>query len=111
MNSLYYEPKSNTANLFDCIDTRKYQALIKRISDANISGDAQQALALLAAKQIDVRYDKLANYYVRATPEVKDIMEDMHLVIVDFDKAMEKGYFQYFEELDTLVKEVTDGKE
>ena len=37
-------------------------------------------------------FDKIADYYAHAKPEIQDLMEKSALVIIDFDKAIENGF-------------------
>ena len=65
-------------------------------------------LSLLASRQIEFKYNKLADYYASADQHMKEYLEKLHLVIVDDKRAIETGLFEYFNKYEELVKEVVD---
>ena len=44
-------------------------------------------------------YAKIADYYAHASKEMQELMEDSALVIIDFGKAIEKGYIRLSDEI------------
>jgi len=107
----YYKPKYNKVSLNECIDTTAYDSIVADI-DSNIllSTVEKQYLKLLATRQLIFRYDKLADYYASSNSAMKEYLEKLHAVIVDTDKAIQRGYFKYFEDYDKLISEIVDEK-
>lgn len=107
----YYEPKKCN-QLSDCLDLEKYKAIVDKIACDNLlSSNQKYFLSLLASRQIEFKYNKLADYYANADSHMKEYLENLHLVIVDDERAIEKGLFKYFEQYEELVKEVVDERE
>jgi len=103
-----YEPKENTS-LDKCVDLTRYNEIVDKIKvDERLSSNQKLYLTLLASRLIDFKFSKIADYYTQAPSYIRDYLENMHLVIMDIDEAIEKGYFKYFEELDKLKAEVVD---
>jgi hypothetical protein len=44
-------------------------------------------------------YEKIADYYSHASPEMQALMERSALVIIDFEKAIELGYVRLCDEI------------
>ena len=63
-------------------------------------------MKLLATRWIDFKYEKLADYYAIAPQNMKDYLEDLRLVIIDTNRAIEKGLFKYFESYEKLIKDI-----
>ena len=108
---IYYEPKDDNLSLADTMDLSKYQNLINEINnDLSLSAHQSYLLSLLATRQIEFKYNKIADYYAKADSNIKEYLEKMHLVILDKDRAIETGLFKYFDEYEKLVKDVVDEK-
>jgi hypothetical protein len=53
-----------------------------------------------AARRHNVfNYEKIADYYAHATPEMQNLMERSALVIIDFEKAIQLGYVKLCDEI------------
>lgn len=87
-----YEPQDGEISLSECYDTTKTDTLVSAINSAEISEDVKEFLKVAAYRHVAFNYEKIADYYAKATKEVQQLMEDSALVIVDFDKAIEDGY-------------------
>lgn len=109
---MIYTPKENSKlSLNDTMDLTKYQEILNEInSDVLLPETQKYLLSLLATRQIEFKYSKIADYYINAEPRIKEYLEKLHLVILDKDRAIETGLFKYFEDYETLVGEVVDEK-
>lgn len=59
-----------------------------------------------AARRHNVfNYERIADYYAHATPEMQQLMERSALVIIDFEKAIEYGYVKLCNEIKTQYLE------
>ena len=54
---------------------------------------------------MEFNYEKIANYYAHATPDIQKLMEDSALVIIDYDKAIERGFLNYVRDVDNAFLE------
>lgn len=85
-----YTPKKDKApKLEELYDDSEYRALLSKLEKVNVKVPIKEFLKLSSSRFIKFKYNKIAEYYAHATPEVKELMEDLLLVLVDFDKALE----------------------
>lgn len=103
--SIQYQPKENL-NIDSLLDLREYNELLSIIDASNVSDKQKSILSLAATRFIRFNYIKIADYYCSADSEMKDLIEKLHLVVVDKDDAIKNGYFEYFEEFTKLVEEL-----
>jgi len=56
-----------------------------------------------------MNFELIANYYAHASKECQELMEDSALVIIDFEKALEKGYVTLSDKIsDQYLKDYPD---
>lgn len=105
INLPLYEPKNKKPHIMELEDSTKANRLINEINSSNLP-DEEKIFLIKAAKRHTVfNYEKIADYYAHATPEMQKFMERSALVVIDFDKAYAYGYInlaheianQYFE--------------
>ena len=65
----------------------------------------KEFLKLAATRFLVFRYDYIAEYYSKADKEMQELMEDLALVIVDFGKAVERGFVELQEGLWELYQQ------
>ena len=87
-----YEPKNKQPHLINLCDKSKTQRLTKEILSSSLPDDEKAFLIDAAQRHIVFNYEKIADYYAHATPEMQKLMEHSGLVIIDFEKAIEYGY-------------------
>lgn len=97
-----YEPNPDGAELDACVDLSKYSELMKRIETSKVSDEEKAFLRLSATRHIVFNYAKIGDYYAQASAEMQNLMEDSALVIIDFKKAIEKGFVKLSETLAEL---------
>lgn len=83
-------PKPNVSELADLSD---YNKLLENIAaDKSLSDENRTFLELAAARHINFHYDRIAEYYAHASDEVKNLMEQLALVIIPYEKALAFGF-------------------
>ena len=87
-----YEPKNEKPVIDDLFNTQKADELIHKIKQADLSEEELMFLSHCALRHTVYDYSKIADFYAHSSKEVQELMEDSALVIIDFDKAIEKGY-------------------
>lgn len=104
INKPQYEPKTPPKHgVRDCVDVSKVKELRERIeNEPNITEDERAFLKIAAARHYKFSYDKIADYYACASPEMQRLMEESALVIIDFENAIQNGYVT----LNKKVKEI-----
>ena len=86
------------------VDKGKAEALLESIDQAQELPDAaREFLRIAAARHYVSRFDRIAEYYAHAPAHIQRLMEDSCLVIVDFNKAIERGYIRVPERLAALA--------
>lgn len=103
-----YEPKNKQPHIVELYDKSKTHRLMREIENSNVTYDEKIFLMDAARRHNVFNYEKIADYYAHATPEMQKLMERSALVIIDFESAIENGYInicdeirkQYLEEYD-----------
>lgn len=87
-----YEMKGKCPKEKELYNLSRSQELLKGINSADITNEQKTFLTMAAFRHAKFDYEKIAEYYAHADKNVQELMEDSALVIIDFDKAIEKGY-------------------
>ena len=105
-----YEPKNLKPHLLQLCDKTKSKRLIQSIKESNVT-DAEKEFLFDAASRLNVfNYELIADYYAHSNAEMQNLMENMALVIIDFDKAIELGFMQLSKDVRTQYLEYYDGQ-
>ena len=94
-----YEPSGVSPNLSDCYDSTKTEELIEEIKEAELPDEVREFLIYAAYRHTEFNYGMIADYYCNATKEIQELFENSALVIIDFKKAIEKGFVRLTDEL------------
>ena len=94
-----YEIKGDRPDEADLFDTTKTDTLLAAINRSDMPDEVRQFLHASAQRHTVFRYDRIAEYYAHAVPEVQELMEDSALVIIDFEKAIEHGFVKLTDQL------------
>ena len=106
-----YEPKNQKPHLLILCDDSKTRALIEEIDRSSLADDEKTFLRLAAYRHAVFHYERIADYYAHATPEMQRLMEKSALVIIDFNRAIELGFVRLCDEIKTqFMEEYADGK-
>lgn len=87
-----YEPTGECPNVKELLDNAKAQALIAEIESSELPTDVAEFLIHAAQRHTVFRFDKIAEFYAHANPDVQNLMERSALVIIDFNRAIEEGF-------------------
>lgn len=104
VESIIYEPSDIPVHLSNLADYTKYDNLVSDINDSDIPDDVKEFLIYAAGRHIVFNYQKIADYYSQADDEIKKLMEDSALVIIDYDRAIELGYVKLRDSLNALME-------
>lgn len=97
-----YEIKGDNPSLGELYNTEKADGLKAEINALNCDDVLKQFLLSAATRLYEFRYDKIAEFYAHQQPEVKEIMQKLALVIIDFKNAVSNGYV----ELNNFIEDV-----
>lgn len=90
--------------LYDRTRTQELEAGILDAQDRHgLPLDLVEFLLSAAQRHTVIRYDRVAEFYAHAAPEVQRLMEDSALVIIDIDDAIRLGYVTMSNRLDELL--------
>jgi CheY-like chemotaxis protein len=89
-----YEIKGEKPQISQMINTERAERLIGKIERSSLAKEKKEFLKKAATRLYEFRYDFIAEYYAHADKEEQEIMEDLALVIIDFEKAIEEGYVE-----------------
>jgi hypothetical protein len=87
-----YEPKNKQPHILELINNLKTNRLINEINNSYLPIEEKKFLIEAARRHTVFNYEKIADYYAHATPEMQNLMERSALIIIDFEKAIQLGY-------------------
>ena len=102
IDSPIYETKIVKPKENELYDINKYNDLINDINKSNISEEIKEFLRLAATRHIKFNYSKIADYYAHSEKETQSLIEDSALIIIDYDKAIEKGFVNVYNTIENL---------
>jgi hypothetical protein len=94
-----YEIRGENPNIKELCDETRTNELLEIIENSNLDDEEKYFLRLAAYRFLKFSYSKCAEFYAHANGEMKDIMEKLALVIIDYNKAIENGFISLNEEL------------
>ncbi|AGM11186.1 ParB-like partition protein [Haloarcula hispanica tailed virus 2] len=95
IESPVYEPTGDRPPIEDLTSEEKALRLREKVEDADLPEEVEDFLKMAAMRHVVFDYENIAEWYAHADPEVQDLMEDLTLVIVDYDQAVEQGFVQF----------------
>ena len=100
-----YVPSSEKPPIESLTDTEKYSKLIYNINQSTVTDEEKKFLRFAAARHIAFRYNRIADYYAHASPEMQNLMEQSALVILDIDNAIANGYVKLSKDIRKILEE------
>ena len=100
-----YEPKNVKPHILHLCDKSRYQKLKQQVLQSQLSAEEKEFLIDAASRLKVFNYEMIADYYAHSSPEMQTLMEDMALVIIDFDRAIELGFVQLSDDIKTQYLE------
>lgn len=101
----HYKIKGKKPRIDDLYDDGKTLNLQKKIRRANIKDkELEYFLNLCCYRFLEFNYSNIAEYYANADKKTQELMEELVLVIIDFDNAVSKGYVQYTQKMKNIIQ-------
>jgi len=100
-----YSPTGPKPAVSQLCDQTKYKALLSQIDQSSLPDDEKEFLSLAAARHIIFDYQQIAEYYAHSKQTTQAAMEESALVIIDFKKAIEKGFVRLTDRVFAQFKE------
>lgn len=105
ISTIQYEPTGKKPHIESLCDKQKYGKLIYKIDHSNLPKEEKRFLRLAASRLIVFNYSFIAEYYAQSDKEMQELMEEMALVIVDIDDAIENGFVELSKRMEELRDE------
>lgn len=102
IESPIYEPRLVKPKEDSLYDLTKYYSLLDEIEKANISEELKEFLRLASTRHIKFNYSKVADYYAHSEREEQTLIENNALVIIDYKKAIDKGFVKLYNTIEDL---------
>jgi hypothetical protein len=106
-----YKPSHAKPHILMLCDDLKTKSLLREIDEADITEEEKDFLRAASWRHAVFHYERCADYYAHASPEMQRLMERSALVIIDFGNAIEQGYVQLCDNLrKQYLEEYADDK-
>jgi hypothetical protein len=100
-----YEPVGDVPPPIDSLlDRSKADELAKEINKAVLPDDVRDFLLDAAERHVQFNFQRVADFYAHAGPDVQELMENSALVVVDLNKAIEHGFAQLSEDVEAAFR-------
>ena len=97
----FYTPSGNLPNVNDLADVSKTKELNSQIDLLKIDDELKEILKIRASFFTDFDFQKIADYYAQQTQDVKNLFEELGMVILAPKEALKRGFIN-------LKNEITD---
>lgn len=96
VDAIDYQPQSKKQpDLGVLVDMERYQHHLRAIEDLDLPANIKKFLKISATRFIKFDFATIAEYYAHADKKTQEAFENELLVIVDYDKAIEKGIAEF----------------
>lgn len=92
ITSPVYQPKGLKPPIEDLYSLEKAKELLSEIETSKLPESEKEFLRFAAYRHVVFNYENIAEFYAHASKETQALMENSALVIIDFNKAIEKGF-------------------
>lgn len=101
----HYEIKGKKPRIEELYDDNKTLELQKRIKRSNIKDkELEYFLNLCCYRFLEFNYSNIAEYYAHTDKKTQELMEELALVIIDFNKAVSNGFVEYTEKMKNIIQ-------
>lgn len=99
----HYEPSFLNVTIQDLYKTDKRRQLSEQIYKSGVSEEEKEFLIAAAHRHDVFNYKMIAEYYVKASDEMKELMEQSGLVIIDINNAIANGYVRLNKRIGEMI--------
>lgn len=112
VKAINYAPSAEKPEINELADTQKYDDLVDEIDASGLPESVKKFLRIGATRFIKFNFDKIADYYAASSKQVQKAFEDQLLVIIDYDKAIEKGLINFQQQIEDAERKegIVDGR-
>lgn len=94
-----YEPSGTVPAVADLYDGTVTGELLAEIEATDLPEDVRAFLDAAARRHTVLWFDRIADFYAAAPPELQRLMERSALVIVDANAAIERGFLRLHDDI------------
>lgn len=98
-----YEITGEEPDIDECVDLAPVRRLMAEIDASSVSEEQKEMLRICAYRHAVIHFDKVAEYYAHQKAEMQNLMENNALVIIDYDKAIERGFVAMTSRLQAII--------
>ena len=95
----FYTPSEDLPNVNDLARTNTTKELNEKIDSLKIDDELKSILKIRASFFTDFNFQKIADYYAQQTDEVKEVFEDLGMVILAPKEALKRGFINLKNEI------------
>ena len=106
-----YEITGEEPDIDECVDMAGVRRLLAEIDASSVSEEQKEMLRICAYRHAVIHFDKMAEYYAHQKAEMQDLMENNALVIIDYDKALERGFVNLTSRLIDIIENSDEADE
>ena len=101
-----YEPSETQPKINECYNNNKTIELIQHIQKTDLPEEMKDFLITASYRFTSFNYELIADYYANAKPEEQALFEDLALIVIDFNKAIQNGFVQINKEFQERLTEL-----
>lgn len=90
----FYTPSSITPNIIELAYLDRTKELVNKIEKLEIEKELKEILIARASFFTDFNFSKIADFYSKQNKEVKEIFEELGMVILAPKDALDKGFIE-----------------
>jgi hypothetical protein len=94
-----YKPRGEKPHLMTLCDQTVTKKLVREVDASALPEEEKAFLRAAAWRHAVFHYERVADYYAHATPEMQRLMEASALVIIDFQQAIERGFVKLCDDI------------
>lgn len=98
-----YQITGEEPSISECFDMTATRRLLKEIDGSSIPEEQKEMLRVCAYRHTKINFAKMAEYYAHQNAEMQSLMENNALVIIDFNKAVDRGFVEMTSKLLALI--------
>ena len=95
----FYKASEISPSIEDLADISNVKELINKIDNLDIDNELKEILKIRASFFCDFNFQKIADFYHHSDKEVKEVFEDLGLVILTPKEALKKGFIRISENI------------
>lgn len=103
-----YEPTGKNPSISELVNTESVESLLKEIDRSQVSEEQKTILRVCAYRHARINFEAMAEYYAHQDEEMQRLMENNALVVIDYDKALERGFIEMTKRLLELAPDAQE---